>query len=362
MAPETVHGTSIPHESVRLDAERIQAILNRIEGANTTREQVNRTGGRYSYRTPTILHVRQNGNGNLSVAFRVPTRNLSRGGLAFLHKSFLHRGTPCTVQLATTRGHWVDVQGKVIRCRYLEAGIHEVALQFNEEIDPAEFCAGAAQCRVLIAEDDPMVAKLVQFHLDKLNVEYDHAEDGQKALAMANSNAYDLVLLDMDMPVVDGFEVIRKLRESGYTGMVVATTAMTQQGDREKCMTAGCDAYMAKPYTAQGLADLIASLHEEPLYSTLSGDPSMAPLVKTFVLSLSAKAKALEESVGENDRQRLAGLVRQIKGQGGSFGFESISQKAIAIETALVEGMTGEPLHQAVEELVALCRRARSRG
>jgi len=344
------------YKSVRLSMDQVRAILDRLDGSNTGPERERRANERFSYRTLAIVHLQE----PREVAYLVPTRNLSKGGLAILHGGFLHNGTRCMVSLITTQGAWNKGPSQVVRCRYLEAGIHEISLRFDNEIDVTAYCAGSIRRRVLLAEDDPMAARLAEFYLDRLNTDHDHAQDGGSAFDMAMENAYDLILMDMEMPVMDGFEVAQKLRENGYVGTVAAATALTQPGDRERCLAAGCDYYLRKPYTEKDLTDLLELVGKEPLYSSLAGDAAMAPLIDAFIASLSARVREVEEAVSANEAQQLQTLLRRLKGEGGSFGFEVISDKAAQIEAALVTGTQIEPLRKEVDGLIRLCLQARS--
>jgi len=79
-----------------------------------------------------IVYTKQ---GERDVAFIVPTRNVSSGGIAFLHSQMMHVGQPCVVQLATKDGSFIMVPGKVLRCNYVKQMMHEVAIQFDKPID-----------------------------------------------------------------------------------------------------------------------------------------------------------------------------------------------------------------------------------
>ncbi|GAF81553.1 unnamed protein product, partial [marine sediment metagenome] len=295
-----------------------------------------------------------------TISHLVRTRNLSRGGMSFLLGGFVHNNTRCTVLLATPHRALDDMCGTVVRCRYIEGNLHEVGVRFDQNIDPAAYCRAAVHARVLLAEDDPAVARLVVFHLEKLNARVDHAENGREAIDKAMQNAYDVILMDMDMPVIDGFGALRELRGGGYTGMIVAATGMTQPGDRERCLSAGCDGYIAKPYQRRELCDLLESLRDEPLFSRFRNDPSMIGIIDAFVVELPAKIRALQEAVVQRDVNRLQHLTRALKGEGSSYGFDVITEAAARIEKALIEGFSLEDVSKDTAELVKLCRQARS--
>jgi PAS domain S-box-containing protein len=116
--------------------------------------------------------------------------------------------------------------------------------------------------RVLFAEDYSDVQHLIRFHLTGMGLEVDMADNGGTACEMveqsrAEGNPYDLILMDIQMPVMDGFEATRWLRRQGWEGPVVALTAFAMVGDREKCLSAGCDDFITKPLTPQELKDVV---------------------------------------------------------------------------------------------------------
>ena len=118
-------------------------------------------------------------------------------------------------------------------------------------------------CRVLLAEDGPDNQRLFSFVLRNAGAEVTVAENGQVAIdfvstAQKKNEPYDVILMDMQMPVMDGFSATKKLRAEGYAGPIVALTARAMQGDREACLDSGCDDYMTKPIKREELLALVA--------------------------------------------------------------------------------------------------------
>ena len=126
-----------------------------------------------------------------------------------------------------------------------------------------------AGLRVLLAEDTEDNRRLLSFFLTRDGAAVELAENGRQAVdrllaGPAGGPPVDVVLMDMQMPVLDGYEATRELRARSYAGPIVALTAHAMAGDADVCLTAGCDAYAAKPITREALAAavLTAAAHD----------------------------------------------------------------------------------------------------
>jgi two-component system, cell cycle response regulator DivK len=109
--------------------------------------------------------------------------------------------------------------------------------------------------KILYVEDNPSNVVVVQRVAQALGYDLVLAENGQSGLDMAHEIMPDMILMDIGLPDIDGLEVTRKLRENKDTARlpIVAVTAHALNGDREKCLEAGCDEYLAKPFTVASL-------------------------------------------------------------------------------------------------------------
>lgn len=104
--------------------------------------------------------------------------------------------------------------------------------------------------KILLAEDDEFISRMINMRMTLRGHEIDLAVNGQEALDKALSGNYDLILMDMHMPVMDGHEATQLLRDKGYDGLIVAVTASVMSADSEKAIKSGCDEYIPKPIGA----------------------------------------------------------------------------------------------------------------
>jgi PAS domain S-box-containing protein len=121
--------------------------------------------------------------------------------------------------------------------------------------------APALRANVLVAEDNPVNQKLAVRMLEKFNMNVDIAATGREVLGKLEKGAYDLVFMDCQMPEMDGYEATACIRraelESGRHLPIVAMTANAMQGDREKCLAAGMDDYIAKPIRREAITEML---------------------------------------------------------------------------------------------------------
>ena len=168
--------------------------------------------------------------------------------------------------------------------------------------------------RVLLAEDNPVNIEVAKAMLESLDLQVDCARNGAEALAMVRSGAFDAVLMDCQMPVMDGFAatsaIRREEREAGRGRVlpIIAITANALQGDREACLAAGMDDYLSKPFTQQELAAVIGRWMALPLAATVHHDdeapqlpPESVEVIRRDVINQAAldKIRALSRDRGD---------------------------------------------------------------
>ena len=195
------------------------------------------------------------------------------------------------------------------------------------------------QLRILLAEDNVVNQTLALRLLGKLGHQADVAGNGQEALDLHARNRYDLVLMDVQMPILGGFEATARIREREAGGVprtpIVAMTAHAMKGDRERCLAAGMDGYLSKPVHAPDLVDVL-------IQHTGRGDPAPPPPSEPTTISgpVFERQKVLFNLGG--DEQLLEQLI-------GMY-IEDEPRLFAEIEAAVIEG-DAEALHNAAHAL-----------
>ncbi|MDO9365723.1 MAG: ATP-binding protein [Methylotenera sp.] len=165
---------------------------------------------------------------------------------------------------------------------------------------------GAISGKILLVEDNPVNCLVAETMLASLGLESTVAHDGLEALDLLSSDQFDVILMDCQMPMMDGFEATREIRRieagTGYHTPIVALTANAIVGDREKCLAAGMDDYLVKPYTEKQLEDVIKHW--------LNGAAVMSPAVS---VNDNASTHSPVDLAALNDLRRL------VPGNGNDF-------------------------------------------
>lgn len=151
----------------------------------------------------------------------------------------------------------------------LERSKREIPLPGAFDTKPSKSKKPLKKLSILLAEDNEINQKIIQYSLTNSGFKVDIAKNGQEAIDRYHEGNYDLVLMDVQMPVLDGFEATAHIREIEKTALngsvhipIIALTANAMKGDREKCLDAGMDEYLSKPFTPNDLLNIIRQVTE----------------------------------------------------------------------------------------------------
>ena len=201
------------------------------------------------------------------------------------------------------------------------------------EKEPAVFSG-----KVLIADDVPDNRVLISSKLKKYGLEVMAVGDGTRAVEEALAGDFDLVLMDLNMPNMNGEDATNLLRASGFQEPIVALTAEDDSNTIQRLLANGFDGHLLKPLDEQALQETLESYltdMDDTKSSEVFDDPEFQALVENYVGGLGHYTEQLADAMKQQDWEALRGLAHQLKGSGGSFGFEGISATARDLETAI---------------------------
>jgi PAS domain S-box-containing protein len=230
---------------------------------------------------------------------------------------------------------------------------------------PSPMAVEARAGRILVAEDNATNRIVALAQLEKLGYQADAVANGAEAFAALQAGGYDLVLMDCEMPVIDGFQVTRLIRGSTNSHIpIIALTASAMSGDRDRCIREGMNDFLSKPVDLQQLADMLAkwclrrnvgnlaqtaeatvseqtvTIFDSAVYlDRLMGDRQLAgTILKGFLEDFPSQLKHLRERLGESNGPGVCLQAHTLKGSAATVSAESLRATAIEMERAAVAG------------------------
>jgi len=212
---------------------------------------------------------------------------------------------------------------------------------------------------VLLAEDNRVNQVVAIRTLEKLGHSVLVANNGLEALSLLDQQAFDLVLMDIQMPEMDGLTATKTIREgerqSGSRIPIIAMTAHAMKGDRERCLEGGMDGYVSKPISGKALEDAIASaLQGGATTKTRSGNPTpekmsswdagrvlakldgneklFHELLEIFREESPKNLDKLRQAISQGDSETVANIAHSLKGELGYFGISGVCECARELE------------------------------
>lgn len=197
--------------------------------------------------------------------------------------------------------------------------------------------------RILLAEDSRDIQHLMLYLLKSTGAEVTAVENGQLAVEAVLEKDFDLVLMDMQMPVMGGEEAVTLLRSVGNATPIVALTANAMKEDQLRYKEIGCSGFLSKPIN-QGellvtLTEYLPRASSDSETSQQTPDSAKGPeldeIISEFVGKMSGYAAQVESALKDKRYETACELAHQLKGMGGSFGYLDITARAANLETAL---------------------------
>jgi len=227
--------------------------------------------------------------------------------------------------------------------------------EMSERVKASGYLSG----KVLLAEDNKDNQELLLLYLNRMGIDVTVVTNGQLAIEAVRDKDFDLILMDMQMPVMGGLEATELIRKKGYDVPVIALTANAMKEDKVRCYEAGCNGFLSKPVDASILSETLEKYLEankvnektdDVLVSLLSENGSKTrSLIEKYVNNLSTTIDMIEQLIHEQDWEELKDILHQVKGTSGNYGYPKMSALAEKMEQHTVEKDKEELLFDCVE-------------
>ena len=377
-------------ETIKTDPTRLRQLLVNLvgnaikftdQGEVTLTARIDQT----DERARLVIDVKDTGTGipeekqeTIFEAFQQADNSITRQfggtglGLSISKQLAVAMGGDITVESTPGEGSTFTVTidiGSLEGTKLLEAPLADgVASSTRNNQNENRNCKLSTSTRILLVEDGEINRKLILALFNQAGLtNVDVVENGEIAVQRAREKEYDIILMDMQMPIMDGYTAAKTLREMGFETPIVALTAHAMKGDSDKCLAAGCTDYLSKPIDDKQLFKKIARLTSPPeekagietansetevnrhsaetemLETTLPiQDDIFLEIVQDFGDLLAQLMTELEEKLEQRDRKRIKQIAHDLAGTAGGAGFAAFTEPARNLESiALTEDFSG---------------------
>jgi PAS domain S-box-containing protein len=238
--------------------------------------------------------------------------------------------------------------------------------------------------RILLVEDGHDNQRLLRLQLEGAGATVISAANGKVAVELATTESFDLILMDIQMPVMDGYAATLELRRRGVKIPIIALTAYAMAEDRAKCIANGCDDYLSKPVREETLLKTVCqhlgyaralapdcggeggasgsvkssvpAALSGTIKSSLRGHPRIGKIIPEFVGGLPNEVRKMTDLLERNDLDQLRIIIHQLRGASGGYGFDLITESAATVDESIRSGKALKEITAEVHSLIEAIR------
>lgn len=369
--------------SIRFDRAKLNEFLDDREAARPKNPgatgAARRVYVRLPYRVSAVAAKFVHPGGSESNVI-VACRDLSAGGIALLHRTYVHKGTKCVLSLPDNSGEIVHVSGTVVRCTLVQGTVHEVGVSFDTTLRARDFVTldpfadgfsfeqvspDELKGTVLYVDDSEMDHALIRHFLRDTQLRLLTAGTRPEVLEKLTEGV-DLILCDFHLSNDNGASITEYLRAEGVATPIIILTADTSQATRNLLIRAQANAFLGKPLAARTLYRAIAEFMVVgntggAVSSSLPADHPNRVLLGSFVNQIHELGRRLEKAIAEDSFETARALCLQIAGTSPVMGFEKLAAMAIESEKSVSASMSVTESVAPLRRLAEACRRVSER-
>ena len=253
----------------------------------------------------------------------------------------------------------IDGQSVLSIAQGLERLLLNVALVQQERLTQRQL-----GLKVLVAQANPINQMTLRDHLEQLGCQVTLADDGEDALAMWDMEAHDVVLTDVNMPRMNGYELARTLRAEGVRSPIVGITANAMQDEKQRCRDVGMDVCVVKPITLDALAKLLQQfqgIHADGVTADVGQEPAGAKVQvpakyrQLFLETMLQDVGTLSDALKQGQADKVVYAVHRMSGALVDVGHVVLAQRLQKLEESLkAHGLTDSAQSDVADVLEAL--------
>ncbi|MCA9271732.1 MAG: response regulator [Phycisphaerales bacterium] len=366
--------------TIGMSPQMLEAFLDRLDAmAMQGLGSESRSYARWPLREA-FIDVCLQEHGTFQRCMVMATRNVSNGGIAVLHSSYMYPGSKCTIALPSRNGQDKEpiiMSGRIARCVHREGMVHEIGIKFDEPIDASRFVAklmpmhaGSEVARaakltgtVLQIDASPVDRRLIEYYLSVTKIKLITAGTFAEAKKLS-TGPIDLILSDMLMPDGKVQDYVRWLRNQCNTTPVTLHTATPMAQVRQQMQTMEVQGLLTKPVERGALLAAMIEFLSAPKgrksvqqsKSLDKNDPTVREIIELFRSELDTIVGSIEEAFGGNDSMAIYAMALRLSGTAPTLGFDQLGKIAGRTAELVAATMSCEESSDQIRALIQSCK------
>lgn len=366
-------GTHNKRNTLGMNGQVYKQLLSKLELMNgsSTEPVVNRIYTRLEYLDP-FLEIVMETSDRMQRTITVASRNISRGGMSFLHSSFVYPGTTIIAKLFRADSSLFNAKGKVIRCSHRGGVVHEIGIKFDTEIVVQEFIqpdindsiktlesvkAEQLKGKILIVGEDPSLIPFIREYLQPSSLNYGFVNTAKDANEKTLSE-YNLIFACLDCGTMSGPEFAKNLRNSGYKKPIILAGRADDELTKKQIKLSAADMFLPIPITENSLlcalGEFLVSEWSEKTLETVRSGIDLDTVV-TLRNELARLGIVLDQHIRTDDPVQAYAACTKIRSIAPLLGMKTLRDLSLTIGEEIASSGDLTKLVEGLDDIKLIC-------